>query len=196
MKERTLTAEIWGKHVLLFLYFDLFCSWFWIFFSSSLFFPLWWLLVLLLLLNLLNFWKILKSHLSLPLYTSTSMLAFCSLYGLFFYILFTFKLVYFLILLFCFSYCSFHTAVILYICITNQFHIFLFNFVFLFFFFLSLYLLVCFASLLYFPVSTLFFFSFLLCVLVSFIFNWSISFLVSLIHQVNLLYTFFKVFWL
>jgi len=52
-------------------------------------------------------------------------------------------------------------------------------------------------SLLYSPVDTLLWLNFPVWVLVNPVFNWSISFLVSFAHQVNLLYfLFFGIFWL
>ena len=102
-----------------------------------------------------------------------------------------FLLKYFCLFFVCFSYCSLPAAVIPQ-CI--YFDTLLFNFAFLVLFFppfsfsISPCLLVCFVFLLYSPVGTLLWSRFLACVLVSFVFNCLIPFLVSFVSQVALWY--------
>jgi len=81
---------------------------------------------------------------------------------------------------------------VLFLCHLRTTPTFLFS---IFPFFFSPYSLVLF-SLLYSPVGTLLYFYFPVCALVSFVLNWWISFLVSFVHQVNLLcFIFVGLFW-
>lgn len=125
-----MTAGAQEKHLLFFLYFDSFCSWFRIFFSSLLFFLLLWLLFH-------SCYLIEAFENFFGLFLITFLISFVYFHFYFGFLCFRGSFFLYFLLLF-FSCCSYSLIY------TDLFNILLFNFVFLFFFFY-------FSCLFYFP---------------------------------------------